>query len=171
MKKVKSQGLGVHRWEEDDNLDYDFDHDEEDDDNDADNDNGDNDTDVDNNDDVFSAEEIEQFGKSDLLVLSEMLGDKVTVMVVIIIINIIMIVKIIIITIMTIMIIFINWILQEFFFGDEPALLDLVVYAHVAQLVRMIKIIMILISKFVLIISDIKGDGGGRDILSIERLH
>jgi len=58
MKKVKSQGLGVH-----------------------------------------SAEEIEQFGKSDLLVLSEMLGDK------------------------------------EFFFGDEPALLDLVVYAHVAQLV------------------------------------
>merc|ERR1711971_933360 len=57
MKKVKSQGLGVH-----------------------------------------SAEEIEQFGKSDLLVLSEMLGDK------------------------------------EFFFGDEPALLDLVVYAHVAQL-------------------------------------
>ena len=164
---MKSQGLGVHRWEEDDNLDYDFDHDEED----ADNDNGDNDTDVDNNDDVFSAEEIEQFGKSDLLVLSEMLGDKVTVMVVIIIINIIMIVKIIIITIMTIMIIFINWILQEFFFGDEPALLDLVVYAHVAQLVRMIKIIMILISKFVLIISDIKGDGGGRDILSIERLH
>ena len=165
---MKSQGLGVHRWEEDDNLDYDFDHDEEDDDNDADNDNGDNDTDVDNNDDVFSAEEIEQFGKSDLLVLSEMLGDKVTVMVVIIIIIIIM---IIIITIMTIMIIFINWILQEFFFGDEPALLDLVVYAHVAQLVRMIKIIMILISKFVLIISDIKGDGGGRDILSIERLH
>ena len=169
MKKVKSQGLGVHRWEEDDNLDYDFDHDEED----ADNDNGDNDTDVDNNDDVFSAEEIEQFGKSDLLVLSEMLGDKVTVMVVIIIIIIIM---IIIITIMTIMIIFINWILQEFFFGDEPALLDLVVYAHVAQLVRMIKIIMTLIdyqsfSKFVLIISDIKGDGGGRDILSIERLH
>ena len=166
---MKSQGLGVHRWEEDDNLDYDFDHDEED----ADNDNGDNDTDVDNNDDVFSAEEIEQFGKSDLLVLSEMLGDKVTVMVVIIIIIIIM---IIIITIMTIMIIFINWILQEFFFGDEPALLDLVVYAHVAQLVRMIKIIMTLIdyqsfSKFVLIISDIKGDGGGRDILSIERLH
>jgi len=48
---------------------------------------------------VHSAEEIEQFGKSDLLVLSEMLGDK------------------------------------EFFFGDEPALLDLVVYAHVAQLV------------------------------------
>ena len=158
---MKSQGLGVHRWEEDDNLDYDFDHDDEDDDN----DNGDNDTNVDNNDDVFSAEEIEQFGKSDLLVLSEMLGDKVTVMVVIIIINIIMIVMIIIITII------INWILQEFFFGDEPALLDLVVYAHVAQLVRMIKIIMTLISKFVLIISDIKGDGGGRDILSIERLH
>lgn len=62
MKKVKSQGLGVH-----------------------------------------SAEEIEQFGKSDLLVLSEMLGDK------------------------------------EFFFGDEPALLDLVVFSHVAQLVMVDK--------------------------------
>merc|ERR1712002_478671 len=62
LKKVKSQGLGVH-----------------------------------------SAEEIEQFGRSDLLVLSEMLGDK------------------------------------EFFFGDEPAMLDLVVYSHVAQLVMVDK--------------------------------
>jgi len=62
LKKVKSQGLGVH-----------------------------------------SPEEIEQFGRSDLLVLSEMLGDK------------------------------------EFFFGDEPANLDLVVYSHVAQLVMVDK--------------------------------
>ena len=62
MKKVKSQGLGVH-----------------------------------------SAEEIDQFGRSDLLVLSEMLGDK------------------------------------EFFFGDSPALLDLVVYSHVAQMVMVDK--------------------------------
>ena len=36
--------------------------------------------------DCFSAEEIEQFGKSDLLVLSEMLGDKVLVMMIIIVI-------------------------------------------------------------------------------------
>jgi hypothetical protein len=50
-----------------------------------------------------SAEEIEQFGKNDLNVLSEMLGDK------------------------------------EFFFGDEPAMLDLVVFSHVAQLVMVDK--------------------------------
>jgi len=48
-------------------------------------------------------EEIEQFGKNDLNVLSEMLGDK------------------------------------EFFFGDEPAMLDLVVFSHVAQLVMVDK--------------------------------
>merc|ERR1712126_139515 len=48
---------------------------------------------------VHTAEEIEQFGKNDLLVLSEMLGDK------------------------------------EFFFGDEPSQLDLVVFSHVSQLV------------------------------------
>ena len=41
----------------------------------------------------------------------------------------------------------INWILlQEFFFGDEPALLDLVVYAHVAQLVGMIKMTMMIMA-------------------------
>jgi len=62
LKKVKSQGLGVH-----------------------------------------SAEEIDQFGRSDLLVLSQMLGD------------------------------------GQFFFGDEPAMLDLVVYSHVAQLVMVDK--------------------------------
>merc|ERR1712165_366136 len=47
---------------------------------------------------VHTAEEIENFGKKDLQTLSEMLGDK------------------------------------EFFFGDEPAMLDLVVFSHVAQL-------------------------------------
>ena len=46
----------------------------------------------------YTPDEIEQFGKNDLNVLSEMLGDK------------------------------------EFFFGDEPAMLDLVVFSHVAQL-------------------------------------
>jgi glutathione S-transferase len=48
---------------------------------------------------VHSAEEIQQFGKDDLTVLSEMMGEK------------------------------------EFFFGSEPAMLDLVVFSHVAQLV------------------------------------
>jgi len=52
---------------------------------------------------VHTAEEIEQFGKNDLLVLSEMLGDK------------------------------------EFFFGDEPAMLDMVVFSHVSQLVMVDK--------------------------------
>merc|ERR1712128_337917 len=52
---------------------------------------------------VHTPEEIEQFGKNDLLVLSEMLGDK------------------------------------QFFFGDEPAMLDLVVFSHVAQLVMVDK--------------------------------
>lgn len=52
---------------------------------------------------VHTPEEIEQFGKNDLLVLSEMLGDK------------------------------------EFFFGDEPAMLDLVVFSHVSQLVMVDK--------------------------------
>merc|ERR1712117_77195 len=47
---------------------------------------------------VHTAEEIENFGKKDLQTLSEMLGDK------------------------------------EFFFGEEPAMLDLVVFSHVAQL-------------------------------------
>merc|ERR1719373_466126 len=48
---------------------------------------------------VHTAEEIENFGKKDLQTLSEMLGEK------------------------------------EFFFGDEPAMLDLVVFSHVGQLV------------------------------------
>ena len=48
---------------------------------------------------VHTAEEIENFGKKDLLTLSEMLGDK------------------------------------EFFFGSEPAMLDLVVFSQVGQLV------------------------------------
>jgi len=52
---------------------------------------------------VHSAEDIEQFGKNDLTVLSELLGDK------------------------------------EFFFGDEPAMLDLVVFSHVAQIVMVDK--------------------------------
>merc|ERR1711862_908413 len=52
---------------------------------------------------VHTAEEIENFGKKDLQTLSEMLGDK------------------------------------EFFFGDEPAMLDLVVFSHVAQLVMVDK--------------------------------
>ena len=52
---------------------------------------------------VHTAEEIENFGKKDLLTLSEMLGEK------------------------------------EFFFGDEPAMLDLVVFSHVAQLVMVDK--------------------------------
>merc|ERR1719499_2728560 len=52
---------------------------------------------------VHTAEEIENFGKKDLQTLSERLGDK------------------------------------EFFFGDEPAMLDLVVYSHVAQLVMIEK--------------------------------
>lgn len=52
---------------------------------------------------VHTAEEIETFGKKDLLTLSEMLGEK------------------------------------EFFFGDEPAMLDLVVFSHVAQLVMVDK--------------------------------
>merc|ERR1712158_56899 len=47
---------------------------------------------------VHTAEEIENFGKKDLLTLSEMLGEK------------------------------------EFFFGSEPAMLDMVVFSHVAQL-------------------------------------
>merc|ERR1711988_1237297 len=48
---------------------------------------------------VHTAEEIENFGKKDLLTLSEMLGEK------------------------------------EFFFGSEPAMLDLVVFSQVGQLV------------------------------------
>jgi len=52
---------------------------------------------------VHTAEEIENFGKKDLQTLSEMLGDK------------------------------------EFFFGEEPAMLDLVVFSHVAQLVMVDK--------------------------------
>merc|ERR1712203_472748 len=52
---------------------------------------------------VHTAEEIENFGKKDLLTLSEMLGEK------------------------------------EFFFGDEPAMLDMVVFSHVAQLVMVDK--------------------------------
>merc|ERR1712098_252737 len=52
---------------------------------------------------VHNSEEIEQFGKNDLLVLSGMLGDK------------------------------------EFFFGDEPSQLDLVVFSHVSQLVMVDK--------------------------------
>merc|ERR1740122_483647 len=48
---------------------------------------------------VHTAEEIETFGKKDLLTLSEMLGEK------------------------------------EFFFGSEPAMLDLVVFSQVGQLV------------------------------------
>merc|ERR1712045_1040995 len=48
---------------------------------------------------VHTAEEIENFGKKDLQTLSEMLGDK------------------------------------EFFFGSEPAMLDLVVFSQVGQLV------------------------------------
>ena len=77
----------------------------------------------------FSAEEIEQFGKSDLLVLSEMLGDKVVV------------VKVVMIFATTTRTVILNILFhlhlsQEFFFGDEPAFLDLVVYAHVAQLVE-----------------------------------
>merc|ERR1712072_1121985 len=47
----------------------------------------------------MAAEEIENFGKKDLLTLSEMLGEK------------------------------------EFFFGSEPAMLDLVVFSQVGQLV------------------------------------
>ena len=81
----------------------------------------------------FSAEEIEQFGKSDLLVLSEMLGDKVVI------------VMIFITTTTAILdIIFHLHLSQEFFFGDEPALLDLVVYAHVAQLVKIMIMRMIM---------------------------
>merc|ERR1712158_271072 len=52
---------------------------------------------------VHTPEEIENFGKKDLLTLSEMLGEK------------------------------------EFFFGDEPAMLDMVVFSHVAQLVMVDK--------------------------------
>merc|ERR1712029_678109 len=52
---------------------------------------------------VHTAEEIENFGKKDLQTLSEILGEK------------------------------------EFFFGDEPAMLDLVVFSHVAQLVMVDK--------------------------------
>merc|ERR1712061_289114 len=52
---------------------------------------------------VHTNEEIENFGKKDLLTLSEMLGEK------------------------------------EFFFGSEPAMLDLVVFSHVAQLVMVDK--------------------------------
>merc|ERR1711910_218440 len=52
---------------------------------------------------VHTAEEIENFGKKDLLTLSEMLGEK------------------------------------EFFFGSEPAMLDMVVFSHVAQLVMVDK--------------------------------
>merc|ERR1712176_310223 len=48
---------------------------------------------------VHTAEEIENFGKKDLLTLSEMLGEK------------------------------------EFFLGSEPAMLDLVVFSQVGQLV------------------------------------
>ena len=42
----------------------------------------------------FSAEEIEQFGKSDLLVLSEMLGDKVIIMLMMIVIMMMIIINI-----------------------------------------------------------------------------
>merc|ERR1712079_136967 len=52
---------------------------------------------------VHTAEEIENFGKKDLQTLSEMLGDK------------------------------------EFFFGSEPAMLDLVVFSQVGQLVMVDK--------------------------------
>ena len=82
-----------------------------------------------------------------------MLGDKVTLIIIVIIIMIIFVrnvptINIIIITIK------INWILlQEFFFGDEPALLDLVVYAHVAQLVGMINIMMMTIELIMMIMA------------------
>ena len=63
--------------------------------------------------DCFSAEEIEQFGKSDLLVLSEMLGDKVLVIMITIIIR-IMIRNVIIIILFIINIILIGFCCRSF---------------------------------------------------------
>ena len=110
----------------------------------------------------FSAEEIEQFGKSDLLVLSEMLGDKVVV------------VKVIMIfiplytttTTSILNIIFHLHLSQEFFFGDEPALLDLVVYAHVAQLVKIMIMRMIMMN----MIMKINGSDDDDDVENDQRL-